>query len=253
MRVLLLSANTGEGHNSTAKAIMEVLEPQGVLVVIEAEHLCMTMRGVKKPGALTVTSAVRGSFEFLNKVFKLDHGYVGFGGGQPIDPLLDILMAYQTADVKAGIAVTGTASKPEIALQSEPLLPQDEILSRIMFGRPAGNLGRLEALQLAGAAASLAGIGSGGGMGLFDATRDALGIDVLRLSSGGAPGNDGVGGTSLEMGKYVTDRIYVGVSQGMSADSTGVLVEVELTPQVNLEARTDNTRSEVGVEWKLDY
>src|SRR5579863_833130 len=45
-----------------ADCMEEVLEPRGVLVVVEAEHLCMSMRGVKKPGTLTVTSAVRGLF-----------------------------------------------------------------------------------------------------------------------------------------------------------------------------------------------
>jgi GTP cyclohydrolase I len=45
-----------------ADAIMEVLEPTGVGVVIEAEHLCMTMRGIKKPGSVVVTSANRGLF-----------------------------------------------------------------------------------------------------------------------------------------------------------------------------------------------
>jgi GTP cyclohydrolase I len=45
-----------------ADALMSVLEPSGVIVVIEAEHLCMSMRGVRKPGAKTVTSAVRGVF-----------------------------------------------------------------------------------------------------------------------------------------------------------------------------------------------
>ncbi len=45
-----------------ADAMMEILEPRGVIVIIEAEHLCMSMRGVRKPGAKTVTSAVRGSF-----------------------------------------------------------------------------------------------------------------------------------------------------------------------------------------------
>jgi len=45
-----------------ADALDEALEPRGVFVMIEAEHLCMTMRGVKKPGSVTVTSAVRGVF-----------------------------------------------------------------------------------------------------------------------------------------------------------------------------------------------
>lgn len=46
-----------------ADALATVLEPRGVFVVIEAEHLCMSMRGVRKPGALTITSAVRGLFK----------------------------------------------------------------------------------------------------------------------------------------------------------------------------------------------
>ena len=46
-----------------AEIIMKKLKPRGVMVIIEAEHLCMSMRGVKKPGTLTVTSAVRGIFK----------------------------------------------------------------------------------------------------------------------------------------------------------------------------------------------
>nr|WP_241005415.1 GTP cyclohydrolase I FolE [Nocardioides sp. zg-1228] len=45
-----------------ADSLMQILEARGVIVVIEAEHLCMTMRGVKKAGARTITSAVRGAF-----------------------------------------------------------------------------------------------------------------------------------------------------------------------------------------------
>ncbi|MBB6449028.1 GTP cyclohydrolase I [Geomicrobium halophilum] len=49
--------------SSVANALVETLNPHGVIVVVEAEHMCMTMRGIQKPGSTTVTSAVRGVFE----------------------------------------------------------------------------------------------------------------------------------------------------------------------------------------------
>ncbi|WP_326826392.1 GTP cyclohydrolase I FolE [Streptosporangium sp. NBC_01639] len=53
--------------SQVADALMRVLEPRGVIVVVECEHLCMTMRGVRKPGAKTITSAVRGDFRKSDK------------------------------------------------------------------------------------------------------------------------------------------------------------------------------------------
>ncbi|MDD4122184.1 MAG: GTP cyclohydrolase I, partial [Eubacteriales bacterium] len=48
---------------TVADILMKHLDPSGVIVVIEAEHMCMTMRGVNKPGSKTITSAVRGTFK----------------------------------------------------------------------------------------------------------------------------------------------------------------------------------------------
>ncbi|HEX7322413.1 MAG TPA: GTP cyclohydrolase I FolE [Mycobacterium sp.] len=57
-----------------ADAVMRKLDPRGVIVVIEAEHLCMAMRGVRKPGAVTTTSAVRGQFksDYASRAEALD-------------------------------------------------------------------------------------------------------------------------------------------------------------------------------------
>ncbi|HBC95928.1 MAG TPA: GTP cyclohydrolase I FolE [Clostridium sp.] len=58
-----------------ADSIMKYLNPKGVMVVVEAEHMCMTMRGIKKPGSRTVTTAIRGIFvdkrEFRNEVYEM--------------------------------------------------------------------------------------------------------------------------------------------------------------------------------------
>ena len=61
--------------STVVDAIMEMLTPHGAMVIVEAEHMCMTMRGVKKPGAMTITTAARGIFETdavrRNEVFSL--------------------------------------------------------------------------------------------------------------------------------------------------------------------------------------
>ena len=58
-----------------ADAFMNELKPKGVMVLIEAEHMCMTMRGIKKPGTKTVTSIARGAFDgneqLQNKFFRM--------------------------------------------------------------------------------------------------------------------------------------------------------------------------------------
>jgi GTP cyclohydrolase I len=66
-----------------ADALSEALEPLGVFVVIEAEHLCMSMRGVRKPGSITVTSAVRGLFKDNVATRAEAMSFLGLGAGRP--------------------------------------------------------------------------------------------------------------------------------------------------------------------------
>ena len=80
---------------------------------------------------------------------------IRFRGESPPDPLLDIRAEAQVQGLDASVLVGGTGLKPEIRFASVPQLPQDELLSRILFGTSITNLSAPEALQLASAVAAL--------------------------------------------------------------------------------------------------
>ncbi|MFT4302259.1 MAG: translocation/assembly module TamB domain-containing protein, partial [Desulfovibrio sp.] len=204
-------------------------------------------------------TAVKGSFDFLTKIFKLSRGTITFAGGALSNPLLDIKLSNETPNLTSYVTISGTVRKMKLSLSSEPELPRDEILAQILFGKSTNELGRLENLRLAGAVAQLAGFGSSEG-GIFDMTRKALGVDVLRLNSasgqnsGDQSGDESMGaGTSVEMGKYITDIIYIGVQQGMKQGSTAFIIQLEITPRTSLELRSEQQNTWGGIRWKYNY
>lgn len=231
-----------------------VVEGRGLNSIWEA-HLLVS--GTPTDPKITGNiSAVRGNFDFLGKNFSLSKGVVFFGGGSLSNPLLDMELTNETPDLIAHILVTGPVSKIKLTMSSDPELPRDEILSRVLFGRSVGDLSRLEALQLAAAVAQLAGFG--GGSGILSFAKQSLGVDVLRLGtssadSAGAPGDQTASGTTIEMGKYINDMIYMGVQQGMKPDSTAFIIQLELTPRTNLEIRTEQDNTWGGLKWKYNY
>lgn len=198
-------------------------------------------------------SCVRGNFDFLGKMFNLTRGVVFFGGGSLANPLVDVDLTNETPDLTAHILITGPANKIRLQLTSDPVVPRDEILSRVLFGRSINDLSRAEALQLAGAVAQLAGFGGGGG--LLSSAKKALGVDVLRIGTSDASGQSSsdYDGTNLEMGKYLNDYIYTGVQQGLKPDSTAFIIEVEISPHTNLEIRTEQNNTWGGLKWKMNY
>ncbi|KQT32224.1 hypothetical protein ASG29_10380 [Sphingomonas sp. Leaf412] len=147
---------------------------------------------------------VRGTYSFAGKRFEVQRGRVRFTGPVLTDPDIDILATTVNDGVTFNIAITGTGQKPQIAFTSTPALPQDEVLSRLLFGTNPENLSATEAIQLASALNSLR--GSGGGLNPLGKLRSATGFDRLRiLGADEASGR----GQALAAGKYLTDDIYV--------------------------------------------
>ncbi|HZT90014.1 MAG TPA: translocation/assembly module TamB domain-containing protein [Stellaceae bacterium] len=202
----------------------------------------------------------RGSFSLLGKSFRVARGKIAFEGGAKIDPALDILAELNAADITAQVAVGGVASAPTITLSSTPALPQDEILARVLFNNAVGQITPAEGIEVAQAAATLA----GGGPGVLDRLRSSVGLD--RLSFGAAPagaassnlnpaaGGSAASGTAVSGGKYVAKGVYVGASQGTTAQSSTVTVEIEVRRHLTVETDVNQTTGNgIGLNYKLDY
>ncbi len=165
---------------------------------------------------------VRGAYEFAGRDFQLDRGVIRFDGGVPANPSLDIAANANTQGLNATIRVTGFAEKPVIGFSSIPALPEDELLSRLLFGASITTLSAPEALQLAAAVAAL---NSGsGGIDPINAVRRATGLDRLRI----LPADPQTGqGTAIGAGKYITRRTYVEIiSDGQGYSATRVEFQV---------------------------
>ena len=147
---------------------------------------------------------VRGTYSFAGKEFEIERGRIRFRGGALTDPDLDIRATTESDGITFVINITGTGERPQIEFTSTPSLPQDEVLSRLLFGTNPENLSAIEAIQLASALNSLR--GSDGGLNPLGKLRSATGFDRLRvIGADSATGR----GTSLAAGKYLTDDIYI--------------------------------------------
>jgi translocation and assembly module TamB len=149
-----------------------------------------------------------GEFSFASSVFEITSGTLSFNGA-PLDSAINIQAETTAQDIKATVTIAGTAARPQISFSSTPSLPQDEILSRLLFGTSVANLSVTEAVQLASAVAGLQ-----SGVDTMSKIRRGIGLDRLRLV-----GQDSSKGMSsgLAVGKRINRNLYAEVltdSQG---------------------------------------
>jgi translocation and assembly module TamB len=185
----------------------------------------------------------RGRLTLLTQRLDFSRGRVTFGGAGLI-PELDLQAETRAADVTARVSVTGPADAPTFTFSSSPDLPEDEVLSRLLFARAAGGLSPFQAIQLAQAAAQLSGAG---GTDAFEATRRALGVDDLDF-------NVGQGGPTIGLSRAISNRIRVVVRAGTSAETSTLGVDIDLTRRLRLqtEAGADG-RASVGIGIEREY
>ena len=190
---------------------------------------------------------VRGAYSFAGTRFELTRGRIVFDENQPINPRLDIAAETQSDGIDVSVAITGNSEAPQIAFNSNPQLPEEEILSRLLFGGSVTSLSATDALQLGAALASLRG---GGGVDPVSRLRNAIGLDQLRIVSADPALNRGTG---VALGKNVGRRVYVEIitdGRGYSATS----VEYRITRWLSLLGTASTIgRQSVVAEISRDY
>jgi translocation and assembly module TamB len=168
----------------------------------------------RKGGPISIVGeidTVRGWLEFHSKRFTLASGQILFTGGSDIDPTLNVDAQYAVSDYTVDVIVTGTASKPEVKLQSQPQLAQADILSLILFGTTTSQLGQGQKATLQQQAQSMAAGAAG------QALSESLGLASLGVY---------MNGESVGLGHYLNENTYVSVSPNLGPNGSSTPSQV---------------------------
>lgn len=201
------------------------------------------------PAIVGEADLIRGTLSFSGQRFDVTRGHIQFTGQRPPNPRIDILATADIKDVTVNINVSGSANNPQIAFTSNPGLPQDEIMARILFGGSVTEISALQAVQLATSLNSLR--GGGGGLNPLGKLRSAGGFDRLRIL--GADDTTGRG-TAIAAGFYVSDDIYLEIITD-ARGFTATQIEIALSKALSIlsQVGTSGGGNNVNLRYRKQY
>ncbi len=203
-------------------------------------RLTGSLASIQPVGAFNL---IRGRLDVLGQRLDFETGAVTLVGD--LDPQLNFVARTEGDGITVFVTIAGRASQPDVSFSSNPMLPQDEVLSRLIFGRSMGELSPIQLAQLAAAAAEL--VGGGGGGGLVDGLRGAAGLADLDVVT------DDQGNVGVQAGTYIQENVYLGVTAGANGQSK-VTINLDVTDDLTLKgSASQNGDSSVGVFFEKDY
>ncbi|WP_420960350.1 translocation/assembly module TamB domain-containing protein [Brucella sp. IR073] len=183
----------------------------------------------------------RGRLDLLSQRITFDEGQVTLVGD--LNPQLNFVARAERSDIVVVITVAGTVDDPAITFSSQPELPQDEVLARLIFDRSLNELSAFQIAQLAAAAAELAG---GKNTSLLGSLRRSTGLDDLDIVT------DAKGNAGVRAGRYIRDNVYLGVEAGAEGN-TKATINLDITKNLKAKGALGTTDSSVGVFYEKDY
>jgi translocation and assembly module TamB len=183
---------------------------------------------------------IRGRLSIVGQRIDLNQGTITLAGD--LDPILNFVASTQSGDTTAFINIRGRASDLQVTFTSSPELPEDEVLSRIIFDREIGELSPVQIAKLASIAAELTG---GNSPGLVDSVRSGLGLDDLDVVQ------DDDGNAAVRAGKYISDNVYLGVQAGQETEAT---INLDITENLTTRGSVKSSgETSLGIFFERDY
>jgi len=199
---------------------------------------------VRAQGTLNI---IQGYFARFGRRFTLQKGRVIFQNQPSPDPALDVWASVTVSQVDVNLNVTGTASKPQLALTSVPEMSRDDILAYLLFGRPASALtsGQSATLQAQG-------LGLLGGPAtelVSGLVGDRLAPDTVSVSPSAE------GGLAVETGKQVLPNLYISYIAFSEASKPNEFhIEYRVTPNISVQSSVgDRNTTGVDVNFRFDF
>ncbi len=200
----------------------------------------------------------RGAFSLAGQSLNFTEGTIDFAGGALTNPPLKLIAKVVSAALTSTLTISGDVRNPKILLSSIPDMPQDEILSQLLFNSVRAKLGPFQLAQIASALATLSGVGSPVGDPLAG-IRSRLGLDQLSV------GSNARGGATLEAGRYLAPGVRVGAKQGLTGGETQATVQIDIAKGLKLETTAGtgatsatgsgggSNAASVGVTYQFEY
>ncbi|MEJ8562047.1 translocation/assembly module TamB domain-containing protein [Yoonia sp. GPGPB17] len=185
---------------------------------------------------------IRGRIDILQQRFALDEGTATLQGD--FDPFIRLVATTETdTGTVISIIVEGPAGEPEVTFTSIPELPQDEVLSQLIFGRDLQSISPLQAVQLASAISTLAGRG-GGTLNNF---RESIGLDDFDVTT------DDEGNAAVRAGAYLSENVYTDVTVTSEGD-TEINLNLDITNEITAKGSVDQDgETGIGLFFERDY
>ena len=248
-RAGLLDSGSGDGGGGGRPIALDLTISAPSQIYIRGRGLDAELGGELRLGGTTAAvvpsgafDLIRGRLDILGKRLDLTQASLTLEGD--FVPTLAVAASNESDGITSFVRIDGPATEPEVRFTSSPELPEEEVLSRLLFGRGIDSLSALQAAQLASAVATLAGRG---GLGIVGRLREGFGLDDLDVQTGAD------GGATVRAGKYLSENVYSQIEVDDKGQSQ-INLNLDVTESITLRGRAGSTgETGLGIFFEKDY